>query len=157
GTGTGRRPPRHPGLPQQPRLRLRVGWGSGPGHPLVGADPDRLPTSTGGGSSAHQDGTGKPGGCPKTERTKKSAVTLLFQKMVARVAVATAPSAPGCVGQSDKPWAYAHGPRCALGERFVLAQVGQDEKGLLTGVEQPPGRPDRLASPTDQPGDVVQR
>lgn len=50
-----------------------------------------------------------------------------------------------------------HPEPCAdLGERLVLAQVGQDEKRLLAGVEQPPGRPDRLASPADQPGTVEQ-
>ena len=39
--GAGRRPPRHPGLAEQPRLRLAGGGGPGPGHPAVRADPGR--------------------------------------------------------------------------------------------------------------------
>ena len=39
--GPGRRPPRHPGLAEQPRLRLPGGGGPGPGHPAVRADPGR--------------------------------------------------------------------------------------------------------------------
>ena len=39
--GPRRGPPRHPGRPRQPRLRLHIGGGPGPGHPPVRADPHR--------------------------------------------------------------------------------------------------------------------
>ncbi|MFE7595548.1 tetratricopeptide repeat protein [Streptomyces sp. NPDC057494] len=45
--GAGPGPPRHPGLPQQPRRRLAVGGGPGPGHRAVRADPHRLPAGAG--------------------------------------------------------------------------------------------------------------
>src|SRR4029079_7609171 len=36
-------------------------------------------------------------------------------------------------------------PGRELGERLAFAQVGQDEQGLLPGVQLPPARPDRLS------------
>ena len=45
--GAGRRPPRHPGLAEQPRPRLSGGGGPGPGHPAARADPGRLRAGAG--------------------------------------------------------------------------------------------------------------
>ncbi|WP_372442463.1 zinc ribbon domain-containing protein [Actinomadura nitritigenes] len=61
--------------------------------------------------------------------------------------------------QCAKPWTRPEvkEPRADLGERLVLAQIGQDRQRLLPGVEQPPPRPDDFAPAADQPGDVVQR
>ena len=39
-----------------------------------------------------------------------------------------------------------------LGERLALAQVDEDQQGLLPGVQLPPGRPDRDLVPADDPG-----
>jgi hypothetical protein len=47
-------------------------------------------------------------------------------------------------------------PGRQLGERLALPQVGQDQQGLLAGVQLPPPRPDRLAVPPDDPGRIVQ-
>jgi hypothetical protein len=48
-------------------------------------------------------------------------------------------------------------PSCYLGERLALAQVDQDQQGLLAGVEPPPQRPDRSPVPADNPGDEGKR
>ena len=53
--GAGRRPPRHPDLPQQPRLRLPGGGGPGPGHPPVRADPHRPAAGAGRRPPRHPD------------------------------------------------------------------------------------------------------
>jgi hypothetical protein len=37
-------------------------------------------------------------------------------------------------------------------ERLALAQAGQDQQGLLAGVQLPPGRPGRPAVAADDPG-----
>ena len=39
-----------------------------------------------------------------------------------------------------------------LGERLALAQIDQDQQGLLPGVQLPPGGPDRDLVPADDPG-----
>ncbi|GAA2284790.1 hypothetical protein GCM10010149_32910 [Nonomuraea roseoviolacea subsp. roseoviolacea] len=44
-----------------------------------------------------------------------------------------------------------------LGERLALAQVNQHQQGLLSRVEQPPGRLDRLMMPADHSGDVDEK
>ena len=43
-----------------------------------------------------------------------------------------------------------------LGERLALAQVSQDEQGLLPGVQLPPPRPDGLQVAADDPRRVVE-
>ena len=53
--GPGRRPPRHPDLPQQPRRRLPGGGGPGPGHPAVRADPRRPAAGPGRRPPRHPD------------------------------------------------------------------------------------------------------
>lgn len=47
-------------------------------------------------------------------------------------------------------------PRCASppSVETVVSTLGGEAQ---PGVEQPPGRPDRIAMPPDQPGQVVQR
>ncbi len=61
--GAGRRPPGHPVLPQQPRLRLPVGGPAGRGDRPVRADPHRLRASAGVAPSHHQGRAGQPGSC----------------------------------------------------------------------------------------------
>jgi AAA domain len=43
-------------------------------------------------------------------------------------------------------------PGCEVGECLALAQVGQDQKCLLPGVQLPPARPDRRAIAADEAG-----
>jgi endonuclease/exonuclease/phosphatase family metal-dependent hydrolase len=45
-----------------------------------------------------------------------------------------------------------HDPGRQLGERLALAQVSQDQQGLLAGVQLPPARPDRRAVTADEAG-----
>ena len=47
------------------------------------------------------------------------------------------------------------GTRRELGERLAFAQLSQHEQRLLARVQLPPGRPDRPAVPSDDPGDKV--
>ena len=53
--GPGRHPPRHPDLPQQPRLRLLSGRAAGRGHPAVRAHPHRPRAGPGRHPSQHPD------------------------------------------------------------------------------------------------------
>ena len=58
--GAGRRPPRHPGLAEQPRHRLPGGGGPGPGHPAARADPGRLRAGAGRRPPPDQDRAHQP-------------------------------------------------------------------------------------------------
>jgi hypothetical protein len=52
---------------------------------------------------------------------------------------------PGCRG------AHAE-PGCQLGKCLALAQVGQDQEGLLARIQLPPQRADPDPVPADKPG-----
>jgi hypothetical protein len=47
-------------------------------------------------------------------------------------------------------------PGRELGECLALAQVGEYQQDLLARVQLPPPRPDRLAVPADDPGDIAE-
>jgi len=67
--GPGRDPPRHPGLPEQPRSRLPGGWAAGAGDPAVRADPRRPRAGPGRDPPRHPDLPEQPRLCLPGGRT----------------------------------------------------------------------------------------